>query len=149
MPWLIMPKWLRVQIRGGAEWLWLGRRTAVGGGGCSWEGDLGCCFCPILVTAVMTPADCRSVVFSSVAQSCLTLCDPMASLSFTNSQSLLRLMSIELVMPSKHLILCHPLLPSVLPSIRVSSNESVLCINWPEYWSFSISPSSEYSGLIS
>ena len=72
-----------------------------------------------------------------------------ASLSVTNSQSLLRLMSIELVTPSKHLILCHPLLPSVLPSIRVFSNESVLCLNWPEYWSFSISPSSEYSGLIS
>ena len=74
-----------------------------------------------------------------------------ASLSFTNSQSLLK--SIELVMPSNHLILCHPLflLPSILPSIRVFSDESVLRIRWPKCWSisFSISPSNEYSGLIS
>ena len=72
-----------------------------------------------------------------------------ASLSITNTCSLLRLMSIELVMPSNHLILCRPLLlpPSVFPSIRVFSNESVLQISWPKYWSFSISPSSEYSGL--
>ena len=75
-----------------------------------------------------------------------------ASLSITNSQSLLKLMSIELVMPSNHLILCCPLLlPSIVPSIRVFSNESVLCIRWPKYWSFSftINPSNEYSGLIS
>ena len=76
-----------------------------------------------------------------------------ASLSITNSQSLLKLMSIELVMPSNHLILCHPLLllPPIPPSIRVFSNESVLCIRWPKDWSFSfsISPSNEYSGLIS
>ena len=76
-----------------------------------------------------------------------------ASLSFINSQSLLKLMSIELVMPSNHLILCHPLLlpPSIFPSIRVFSSESVLHIRWPEYWSFSfsISPSNEYSGLFS
>ena len=75
-----------------------------------------------------------------------------ASLSITNSQSLLKLMSIELVMPSNHLILCHPLLllPSIFPSIRFFSNESVLRIRWPNYWSFSfsISPSNEYSGLI-
>ena len=75
------------------------------------------------------------------------------SLSFTISQSLFKLMSIESVMPANHLILCHPLLllPSVFPSIRVFSNESVLCIWWPKYWSFScnISPSNEYSGLIS
>ena len=74
-------------------------------------------------------------------------------LSITNSQSLLKLMSIKSVMPSNHLILCHPLLflPSVFPSIRVFSNESVLRIRWPTYWSFSfsISPSNEYSGLIS
>ena len=73
-------------------------------------------------------------------------------LSITNSQSLLKLMSIESVMPSSHLILCHPLLlSSVFPSIRVISSESVLCIRWPKYWSFSfrISPSNEYSGLIS
>ena len=76
-----------------------------------------------------------------------------ASLSITNSQSLLKLMSIELVMPSSHLILCCPLLlpPSIFPSIRVFSNESVLRIRWPKNWSFSvsISPSNEYSGLIS
>ena len=75
-----------------------------------------------------------------------------ASLSITNSQSLLKLMSIESVMPSNHLILCHPLLlSSVFPSIRVFSNESVLCIRWPKYWSlsFRIRPSDEYSGLIS
>ena len=76
-----------------------------------------------------------------------------ASLSFTNSWSLLKLMSIESVMPSSHLILYHPLLflPSIFLSIRVFSNESVLCIRWPKYWSFSfsISPSNEYSGLIS
>ena len=76
-----------------------------------------------------------------------------ASLSITNSQILLKLMSIELVMPSNHLILCHPLLLllSIFPSIRVFSNKSVLRIRWPKYWSFSfsISPSNEYSGLIS
>ena len=75
-----------------------------------------------------------------------------ASLSITNTQNSLKLMSIELVMPSKHLILCHPLLPpSIFPSIRVFSNESVLHIRWTKYWSFSfsISPSNEYSGLIS
>ena len=76
-----------------------------------------------------------------------------ASLSIINSQSLLKLMSFELVMPSNHLILRHPLflLPSIFPSIRVFSNESVLCIRWPTYcsFSFSISPSNEYSGLIS
>ena len=76
-----------------------------------------------------------------------------ASLSITNSQSLLKLMSIELMMPSNHLILCCPLLllPSVFPSIRVFSNESAFRIRWPKYWSFSfnISPSNEYSGLIS
>ena len=76
-----------------------------------------------------------------------------ASLSIANSRSWLKLMSIESVMPSNHLILCHPLLllPSIFPSIRVFSNESVLCIRGPKYWSFSfsISPSNEYSGLIS
>ena len=74
-----------------------------------------------------------------------------ASLSITNSWSLLKLMSIELVMPSNHLILYCPifLLPSVFPSIRVFSNGSALRMRWPKYWSFSISPSNEYSGLIS
>ena len=77
----------------------------------------------------------------------------LSSLSFTNSWSLLKLMSIKLVMPSNHLILCFPLLllPSIFPSIRVFSSESILHIRWPKYWgfSFSISPSNEYSGLIS
>ena len=76
-----------------------------------------------------------------------------ASLSFTHFLSFLKLISSELVMPSNHLILCCPLLllPLIFPSIRIFSNESVLCIRWPEYWSFSfsISPSNEYSGLIS
>ena len=96
--------------------------------------------------------------FSSVAQSCPTLCDPMiaahqASLSITNSRSMLQLMPIESVVPFNHLILCYSLLllPSVILSIRVFSNESVLRIRWPKYWNFSfnISPSNEYSGLIS
>ena len=93
--------------------------------------------------------------FSLVTQSCPTLCDPMncsqASLSITNSRSLPKPMSIELMMPSNHLILCYLLLPSVFPSIRVFSNESALHIRWPKDWSFSfnISPSSEYPGLIS
>ena len=99
-----------------------------------------------------------SVQFSSVTQSCPTLRDPMtevsqASLSITKSRSLLKLMSIESVMPSNHLILCYPLLlqPPIFPSIRVFSNESVLHIRWPKDWSFSlrISLSNEYSGLIS
>ena len=97
--------------------------------------------------------------FSSITQSCLTLrthgwtAACQASLSITNSWSLLKLMSIELVMPSNHLIFCCPLLllPSVFPSIRVFSNESALCIRWPNYWNFNynISPSNEYPGLIS
>ena len=94
--------------------------------------------------------------FSSVAQSCPTLCNPMdcskpGFLSITITQSILKLMSIMLVMPSNHLILCVPLLllPSIFASIRVFSNELVLHIRWPKYWSFSISPSNEYSGLIS
>ena len=98
------------------------------------------------------------VQFNSVTQSCPTLWDTLdwstqASLSITNSRSLLRLMSIESIMPSNHLILCPPLLllPSIFPSIRVFSNESLLRIRWPKHWSFSfnISPSNEYSGLIS
>ena len=98
------------------------------------------------------------IQFSSVAQLCLTLCDPMnrstpASLSITNSRSLPQLMSIESLMPSNHLILHHPLLllPPIPPSIRVFSNESALCMRWPKYWSFSfsISPSNEHPGLTS
>ena len=99
-----------------------------------------------------------SVQFSSVAQSCPTLCDPwitahQASLSITSSRSSLRLMSIESEMPSSHLILCRPLLlqPPIPPSIRVFSSESTLLMGWPEYWSFSFSiiPSKEILGLIS
>ena len=100
---------------------------------------------------------CLTVQFSSVTQSCPTLCDPMdcsrqASLSFTIPQNLLKLMFIESVMPSNHLIHSRRLLlPSIFPSIRVFSNESALHIRWPEYWSFSfnISPSNEHPGLIS
>ena len=98
-----------------------------------------------------------SVQFTSVAQLCLTHCDPMdCSMQgfpvITNSQSLLKLMSMESVMPSNHFILCHPLLlSSVFPSIRDFSHESALRIRWPKYcsFSFSISLSNEYSGLIS
>ena len=76
--------------------------------------------------------------------------ESQASLSITNCQSLLKVMSIESVMPSNHLILCHPLhLPSIFPSIRVFSNESILHIRWPEYWSFNVSTSKEYSAVIS
>ena len=102
-----------------------------------------------------TPAN--SVHFSSVTQSCQTLCNPMdtrqPSLSITHSRSLLRLTSIESVMPSSYLILCRPLLllPPIPPSIRVFSNESTLCMRWPKYWSFSFSiiPSKEIPGLFS
>ena len=101
-----------------------------------------------------------SVQFSSVTQLYLTLCDSMDRSTpglpvhhpvHHHSRSLLKLMSIESVMPSNHLILCRPLLLllSIFPSIRVLSNESVLCIRWPKYWSFSFSLSNEYSGLIS
>ena len=100
----------------------------------------------------------NSTQFSSVTQSWPTLCNPwtaarQASVFITSSWSSLKLMSTELVMPSNHFILCRPLLlpPSIFPSIRVFSNESVLHIKWPKYWSFSfnISPSNKYSGLIS
>ena len=103
-------------------------------------------------------SELMSVQFSSVAQSVRLFETPwtaacQASLSITNSQSFLKLMSIESVMPSSHLILCRPLLlpPSISPSIRVFSNQSVLHVRWPKYWNFSfnISPSNEYSGLMS
>ena len=96
-----------------------------------------------------------SVQFSSVAQCCLTLRphEPQASLSITKSWSLPKLMSIDSVMPSNHLILCHPLLllPSIFPNIRVFPNESVLHIRWSKYWSFSfnINPSNKHPGLVS
>ena len=100
----------------------------------------------------------ESVQFSSVAQSCLTLCDPMNCSTpglpvHHQLRSPPKPMSIESVMPSNHLILCHPLLllPSIFPSIRVFSNKSALCFRWPKYWSlsFNISPSNEHPGLIS
>ena len=99
-----------------------------------------------------------SVQFSSISQSCPTLCNPMDCSTpglpvHHQLPELLKLMSTELVMPSNLLLFCHPLLllPPIIPSIRVFSNESVLCIRWPKYWSFSssISLSNEYSGLIS
>ena len=100
-----------------------------------------------------------SVQFSQVTQSCPTLCDPMncstpgISVHYQLLKFTPKLMSIELVMPSSHLILCCPLLllPSIPPSIRIFSNESTLCMRWPKYWSFSfsISPSNEHPGLIS
>ena len=111
--------------------------------------SISCCSIPLL-----------SLLFS-VQFSCSVMSDSatpwtaahQASLSITNSQSLLKLMTIELVMSSNHLILCHPLLllPSIFPDIRVFANESALHIRWPKYWSFSfsISPPNEYSGLIS
>ena len=100
----------------------------------------------------------HSIQFSSVAQSCPTLYDLKDTSTpglpvHTNCRTLFKLMSIESVIPSNHLILCHPLLlpPLIFPSIRVFSNESVLHLKWPKYWSFSfnISPSNEFSGLIS
>ena len=110
----------------------------------------GKCFIPgqVLSSAVIS-------YHCSVTKPCLTLCDPwtaarQASLSFTISQSLLKCMSIKSVIPPNHLILCRPLLllPSIFPSIRVFSTELALRIRWPKYWSFSfsISPSNEYSG---
>ena len=101
--------------------------------------------------------DLENLCCCSVARLCPTLCNPMdctmASLSFTIFQSLLKVMSVESVMPSNHLILCLPLLllPSIFHSIRVFPSESALCLRWPEYWSFSfsLSPFSESSGLIS
>ena len=98
----------------------------------------------------------REFQFSSVTQTCPTPYNPMdcSMPGFpVHSRSLLKLMSIELVMPPNQFILCRPLflLPSIFPSIRVFANESILCIRWPKYWSFSfsISPSNEYLGLIS
>ena len=101
-------------------------------------------------TAQTTLLFSRSVVSHSLPLQPVAAA-PQASPSFTIPQSLLRLMSIESLMPSNHLILCCPLLllPSIFPSIRVFSNESALHIRWLKYWSFSFSPSSEYSGLIS
>ena len=112
----------------------------------------------LLLSAVIYSLLFSSVQFSSVAQSCPTLCDPMnrsrqASLFIINFRNSLRLTSIESVMPCSHLILCRPLffLPSIPPSIRVFFNESTLRIRWPKYWSFSFSirPSKEHPGLIS
>ena len=111
---------------------------------------------PLFYFCGFFPFSVFSVQFSSVAQSCPTLCDSMnrstPGLPVTNSWSSLRLTSIKSVMPSSHLILCHPLLllPAIPPSIRVFSNESTLRMRWPKYWSFSFSiiPSKEHPGLI-
>ena len=113
--------------------------------------------CKLLISVILSPLS--SVQFSSIQSlnhvqlfgtPWITACQ--ASLSITNSRSLPKLMSIESVMPSNHLILCRPLLvlPSIFPSIRIFSNESALRIRWPKYWSFSfsISPSNEHPGLI-
>ena len=114
------------------------------------------CSCIVLISANQMPLSVSSVQFScSVVSDSVTpwTAARQAFLPITNSRSLLKLMPIESVMPSNHLILCRPLLllPSIFPSIRVFSNELVLQIRWPKYWSFSfnISPSNEYSGLIS
>ena len=110
---------------------------------------------PVFADLICRLRHCSSF---SIVQSCTTLCNAWTaahkySLSFTISvdMSLLKLMSTESVIPSKHLILCLPLLllPLIFPSIRVFTNELALCIRWPKYWNFRISPSSEYSGLIS
>ena len=114
---------------------------------------------PSHMQTLCTQNICGTAEKKQVAQLCLTLfaisrtAAHQASLSITNSQSLLKLISIESVMPSNHRTLCCPLLllPSIFPSIRVFSNDSVLCIRWPKYWSFSfnMSPSNEHPGLIS
>ena len=115
---------------------------------------------PTLLMSPSLESICIDLIFSSVQfnRSFVSDCDPMdcnmsGLPSITNSRSLPKLMSIELVMPSNHLILCHLLLlqPSIFPSIRVFSNESALRIRWPKYWifSFNISPSNEHPGLIS
>ena len=118
----------------------------------------GCCYRKVCVFHLISHVQFAIVVVVQSLNNVQLFVTPwtavcQASMSFTISWSLLKLMSIELVMPSNHLILCCPLLllPSIFPSIRVFSNESVLHIRWPKYWSFniSISPSNEYSGLIS
>ena len=129
------------------------RQTIRKGEECYWSIDLVFCSFPIL--SQLTVFQFSSVQSLSHIRLFVTpwTAARQVSLSITNTWSLLKLMNIESVMPSKHLILCHPLLllPSIFPSIRVFSNESVLRIRWPKYWSFSfsISPSNEYSGLIS
>ena len=128
--------------------------------------DSGCCIaeiterCKAIILQLKKKSEghVSSLQSTSVTQSCPTLCNPwmaarQVSLSITSSRRLLKLMSIEAVMPSNHLILCHPLLllPSIFPRIRVFSSKSVIRISWPKYWSFSfnISLYNEYSGLIS
>ena len=113
-------------------------------------------FSLILSTPLLPHSDSILSFVVQFPKSCLTLCNPMTAAlqappSSTVSWNLLKFMSIELVMLLNHLILCHPLLhlPSIFPSTRVFSNESALHIKWPKYWSFSISPSNKYPGLIS
>ena len=113
------------------------------------------CWKVFLITELAISSEINSVQLLSHVQLFATpwTAARQASLSITNSQSLLKFTSSKSVIPSNHLILCHPLLlpPSIFPSIRVFSNESVICIRWPKDWNFSfnISPSNEYSGLIS
>ena len=131
-----LPSWIRIRglrkLPGGRDWLW---------------GKLGLV---LMGRAMFSSVQSLSRVWLFVTP---WTAARQASLSFTTSLNLLKLVSIESMMPSNHLILCHPLLllPSIFPSIRVFSSESVLHIRWPKYWSFSfsMSPSSEYSGLIS
>ena len=123
------------------RWTWLGRPLS------NWDGIK--CYKLVLVAGLSSVQFSRSVISNSATPWFAT---NQAFLSITNSQSLPKIMSIELVMPYNHLILCHPLLLlPIFPSIRVFSNESTLHIRWPKYWSFSfnISSSNEYSGLIS
>ena len=119
---------------------------------------MGCHCGPCLICCSDVGISCCSVQFSSVSQSCLTLCDPMNRSTpglpvYHQLPEFTQLMSVKSVMPSSHLILCHPLflLPTIPGSIRVFSNKSALRMRWPKYWSFSfsISPSNEHPGLIS
>ena len=110
--------------------------------GHDWSDAAAAAVCILLLVQLLSCVWLSATPWTAVCQSPLT---------FTISRSLLKLMSIELMIPSNCLILCHPLLllPSIFPRIRVFTNELVLCFRWPEYWHFSISPSNEYSGLIS
>ena len=117
-------------------------RTTTPASLCHWRSHLFLLFFTFVDVQSLSPVQLFATPWTAALQ---------ASLSFTTSLNLLKLMSIELVMPSNHLILCCPLLflPSIFPNIRVFSNESPLRIKWPKYWSSSINPSNEYSGLIS
>ena len=149
--------WIEELTHWKRPWCWERLRAGGEGGNRGWDGQIAS---PTQWTWVWanSAAAAAAAAAAKLLQSCPTLCNPMncrtAGLPvITNCQSLPKLMSIESVMPSHHLLLCRPLLllPSVLPGIGVFSNESILCIRWPKYWSFSFSISlfNEYSGLIS